>query len=190
MTTATDRTPSTRVHDVPVLGDVPMLIGGEFVGAADGTWTDVVSPGSLTVIGRVPKGDSQDVDRAVAAARAALPSWRGLPFTERQRVLLAIADALFAAAEEMSLLTAADTGNALRTQARPESQTLATLFRYFGGIAGELKGVVLPAGDGQLQYSVREPVGVVGAILPWNSPLMIAGMKIPAALASGNTLVV
>jgi aldehyde dehydrogenase (NAD+) len=190
MTTATDPTPSAGVHDAPISGDVPMLIGGEFIPAAGGQWTDVVSPGSLTVIGRVPTGSGEDVDRAVAAARAALPGWRGLPFTERQRVLLAIADALFAAAEEMSLLTAADTGNALRTQARPESQTLATLFRYFGGIAGELKGVVLPAGEGQLQYSVREPVGVVGAILPWNSPLMIAGMKIPAALAAGNTLVV
>jgi aldehyde dehydrogenase (NAD+) len=190
MSTTTDSTRSPGVQDVPALGDVPMLIGGEFVSAAGSQWTDVVSPGSLTVIGRVPTGDSADVDLAVAAARAALPGWRGLPFTERQRVLLAIADALFAAAEELSLLTAADTGNALRTQARPESQTLATLFRYFAGIAGELKGVVLPAGEGHLQYSVREPVGVVGAILPWNSPLMIAGMKIPAALAAGNTLVV
>jgi len=109
---------------------------------------------------------------------------------ERQRVLLAITEALYAGAEELSLLTAADTRNALRTQARPESQTLANLFRYFGGIAGELEGTVLPAGDGQLQYSIREPVGVVGAVLPWNSPLMIAGMKIPAALAAGNTMVV
>src|SRR4051794_32574758 len=190
MTAATDPTQSSRVHDAPLTGDVPMLIGGEFVEAADGQWTDVVSPGSLTVIGRVPTGSSQDVDRAVVAARAALPGWRGLPFTERQRILLAIADALFAAAEELSLLTAADTGNALRTQARPESQTLATLFRYFGGIAGELKGVVLPAGDGPLQYSVGERGGVVGAILRGTPPLMIAGMKIPAALAAGNTLVV
>jgi aldehyde dehydrogenase (NAD+) len=113
-----------------------MLIDGDFVGAAGGEWTDVVSPGSLSVIGRVPTGGAEDVDRAIAAARSALPGWRGLPFTERQRVLLAIADALYAAAEELALLTAADTGNALRTQARAESQTLATLFRYFGGIAG------------------------------------------------------
>lgn len=190
MTTTSDLTQPTGRHDTPAYGDVPMLVGGEFVGAAGEQWTDVVSPGSLTVIGRVPTGGPEDVDRAVAAARSALPAWRGLPFTERQRVLLAIADALYGAAEELAVMTAADTGNALRTQARPESQTLATLFRYFGGIAGELKGVVLPAGDGQLQYSVREPVGVVGAILPWNSPLMIAGMKLPAALAAGNTVVV
>jgi aldehyde dehydrogenase (NAD+) len=185
--TTTDHTKTSGVQELPACGDVAMVIGGEFVGAVGGQWTDVVSPGSLTVIGRVPSGSAEDVDRAVAAARSALPGWRGLPFTERQRILLAIADALFAEAEELSLLTAADTGNALRTQARPESQTLATLFRYFGGIAGELKGVVLPAGEGQLQYSVREPVGVVGAILPWNSPLMIAGMKIPAALAECRT---
>ena len=75
-------------------------------------------------------------------------------------------------------------------KARPESQTLATLFRYFGGVASEVKGVVLPAGADQLQYTRRNPVGVVGAILPWNSPLMIAGMKIPAALAAGNAIVV
>ena len=86
-------------------------------------------------------------------------------------------------------MTAEDTGNALRTQARPEVATLASLFRYFGGVAGEFKGTVLPAGDDQLQYTRREPLGVVAAILPWNSPLMIAGMKVPAALAAGNTVV-
>lgn len=86
-----------------------------------------------------------------------------------------------ARSEELARLTALDTGNALRTQARPEVTTLANLFRYFAGVAGEIKGTVLPAGDDQLQYSRQEPLGVIGAILPWNSPLMIAGFKIPAA---------
>jgi aldehyde dehydrogenase (NAD+) len=168
-----------------------MYIGGQRVEAADGRWTDVLSPSrSGTVIGRVPRADAADVDRAVQAARAALPGWRALPATARQAALLAIAEDLYAHAEELALLTAADTGNALRTQARPESQTLANLFRYFAGVATEVKGMVLPAGENQLQYTIREPVGVVGAILPWNSPLMIAGMKIPAALAAGNTMVV
>ena len=72
MTTATHSANTTGVHDTPAYGDVPMLIGGEFVAAAGGEWTDVISPGSLTVIGRVPKGASQDVDRAVASARSAL----------------------------------------------------------------------------------------------------------------------
>ncbi len=167
-----------------------MLIGGEWVPALDGSWSDVVSPGRRgTVLARVPVGGVADADRAVAAARAAFPAWAALHFKDRQKILLKIADALEERAEELALLTAADTGNALRTQARPESQTLVNLFRYFGGVAGEFKGTVLPAGDDQLQYTRREPLGVVAGILPWNSPLMIAGMKTPASLAAGNTLV-
>ncbi|MCW2574451.1 MAG: Betaine-aldehyde dehydrogenase, partial [Modestobacter sp.] len=130
-----------------------------------------------------------DVARAVAAARAAFPAWRDQHFTARQRVLLRIADAVEGRAEELAQVTAADTGNALRTQARPEVALLADLFRYFGGVAGEVKGTTLPAGSSQLQYTRQEPLGVVGAILPWNSPLMIAGFKVPAALAAGNTIV-
>ena len=168
----------------------PMLIGGEWVAGVDGIWTDVISPGRRgTVLARVPEGSAEDADRAVRAARGAFPAWQALHFKDRQRIILQIADALEARAEELALLTAADTGNALRTQARPESQTLVSLFRYFGGVAGEFKGTVLPAGDDQLQYTRREPLGVVAGILPWNSPLMIAGMKTPAALAAGNTLV-
>src|SRR6476620_4873021 len=174
-------------QDIP---DRPMLIGGEWVGAASGEWSDVVSPGRRgTILARVPLAGTEDVDRAVTAARAAYPAWRALHFKDRQKALLRAADALEAAAEELAVLTAADTGNALRTQARPESQTLVNIFRYFGGVAGEFKGTVLPAGDDQLQYTRREPLGVVAGILPWNSPLMIAGMKTPAALAAGNTLV-
>ena len=167
-----------------------MLIGGEWVAAVDGRWMDVVSPGRRgTILARVPIAGKADADRAVAAARKALPGWRGLHFKDRQKAILRVADALEAKAEELSRLTAADTGNALRTQARPELQMVVNLFRYFGGVAGEFKGDVLPAGDDQLQYTRREPLGVVVGILPWNSPLMIAGMKTPAALAAGNTLI-
>lgn len=170
--------------------DYPMLIGGEWVPGQDGNWSEVTSPSRRgTVIGRVPQGESVDVDRAVAAARKAFPAWRDLHFKDRQLALLRIADALGEHAEELAVLTATDTGNALRPQARPESQTLVNLFRYFGGVAGEFKGTVLPAGNDQLQYTRQEPLGVVAAILPWNSPLMIAGMKVPAALAAGNTVI-
>jgi aldehyde dehydrogenase (NAD+) len=169
----------------------PMYVGGEWVTSADGAWSDVVCPSRAgTILARVPDGSADDVDRAVAAARTAQPAWASLPFTTRQRVLLKIADALEAEGEALALLTAQDTGNALRTQARPESATLVSLFRYFAGVAGEFKGTVLPAGADQLQYTRIEPLGVVGAILPWNSPLMIAAMKIPAALVAGNTVVV
>jgi aldehyde dehydrogenase (NAD+) len=171
-------------------GDRLMLIGGDWVAASGGEWIDVTSPAHRDeLLARTPRARAGDVDSAVAAARAAFPGWRAQHFVERQKALLHIADALEEAAEELAVLTARDTGNALRPQARPESQTLVNLFRYFGGVAGEFKGVTLPAGDGQLQYTRREPLGVVAGILPWNSPLMIAGMKVPAALATGNTLV-
>jgi aldehyde dehydrogenase (NAD+) len=167
-----------------------MLIGGNWVEAADGGWREITSPGRRgQVLARVPRGSAADVDRAVTAARDAFPAWRDQHFTGRQRLLLRIADALEARAEELARLTAADTGNALRTQARPEAGLLVDLFRYFGGVAGEVKGTTLPAGATQLQYTRQEPLGVVGAILPWNSPLMIAGFKVPAALAAGNTIV-
>ncbi|GAB3710391.1 aldehyde dehydrogenase family protein [Nocardiopsis oceani] len=167
-----------------------LWIDGRAVEASTGAWRDVRNPSCRGgVIGRVPAAGPDDVDRAVAAARQAFPEWRSLHFTGRAKALLAIADDIEAEAEKFARLTALDTGNALRTQARPEVSTLVSLFRYFAGVAGESKGVTLPAGDQQLQYSRREPLGVVACILPWNSPLMIAAFKVPAALAAGNTVI-
>lgn len=176
---------------IPAARDYRMVVGGERIEAVAGQWSDVTTPILREhVIARVPTGEVEDVDRAVAAARSAFPAWRAQPFANRQKYLLQIATAIEDRIEDLAFITALDTGNAIRTQARPEARTLANLFRYFAGIAGETKGVVLPAGDDQLQYTKLEPLGVVGAILPWNSPLMIAGFKIPAALAAGNTVVV
>jgi aldehyde dehydrogenase (NAD+) len=176
---------------IPESRDYRMFVDGDWVEARDGRWIEITTPIVRGhVIGRVPSADVADVDAAVAAARAAFPAWRAQHFTARQRALGRIADAIELRLEDLAVLTALDTGNAIRTQARPEAAALANLFRYFAGVAGEAKGVVLPAGDDQLQYTRLEPLGVVGAILPWNSPLMIAGFKLPAALAAGNTVVV
>jgi aldehyde dehydrogenase (NAD+) len=170
--------------------DQPMWINGERVVSSTGEWRDVGNPAHRgSVITRVPAAGLDDVDRAVAAAHAAFPAWRARHFTERARALALIADDIEANAEQFARLTSLDTGNALRTQARPEVATLVALFRYFAGIAGEVKGTTLPAGDNQLQYTRLEPLGVVACILPWNSPLMIAGFKVPAALAAGNTVI-
>src|SRR5687768_2491177 len=167
-----------------------MWIDGERTEAATGEWREVKNPARRdTVIAQVPSAGAQDVERAVAASRRAFPGWRSLHFSERARALSRIADDIEARSEDFARLTALDTGNALRTQARPEVATLVSLFRYFAGISGEVKGATLPAGDNQLQYSRLEPLGVVACILPWNSPLMIAGFKVPAALAAGNTVI-
>ena len=167
-----------------------MLVGGAWVDAADGRTISVENPARRgSVIAEVPRGGSDDVDRAVRAASGAYDAWRELPARERGRALLRIADALEAHADELARSTSRETGNALRPQARPEADLTHHLFRYFGGIAGETKGSVLPLGEQILSYTRREPLGVVGAIIPWNSPLMIVGMKVPAALAAGNTVV-
>ncbi|MFK5689065.1 aldehyde dehydrogenase family protein [Ornithinimicrobium sp. LYQ92] len=167
-----------------------MLIGGSWVDAADGQRIDVITPiDRHRVIATIPRAGEVDADRAVAAARAAQPGWAALPFTERQRALLRIADDLEAVVEDLAALTALDTGNAIRTQARPEAGLLVGAFRYFAGLAGELKGVTLPTGSDALSLTRRLPLGVVAGILPWNSPLMIAAFKLPAALVSGNAMV-
>ena len=131
-----------------------MLIDGRQVAAAGEQWREVTAPVRRgEVIARVPEAGTADVERAVAAARRALPGWRSQHFTARQRVLGRIADAIEQRADELARLTALDTGNALRTQARPEVNSMAELFRYFAGAAAEVKGTTLPAGDGQLQYT-------------------------------------
>lgn len=180
----------TQVQGAPAVRDWPMWINGEEVASASAQWRNVENPARReAVIARVPAGNEADVDRAVAAARASFPAWRAQHFSGRAKALLAIADELEARTEEFAELTALDTGNALRTQARPEATTMVSMFRYFAGVAGEVKGTTLPAGENQLQYTRLEPLGVVAAILPWNSPLMIAAFKIPAALAAGNTVI-
>ncbi|GAA1136925.1 aldehyde dehydrogenase family protein [Ornithinicoccus hortensis] len=167
-----------------------MYIGGEWVPAEAGETIEVITPIDRNkVIATTPRAREADADKAVAAARAAFPAWANLTFAERSRALHKCTDALEEAVEELAHLTALDTGNAIRTQARPEAGSLVSLFRYMAGIAGEVKGTVLPTPDNQLQYTRRQPLGVVAGILPWNSPLLIAAFKVPAALAAGNTIV-
>ncbi|WP_256842234.1 aldehyde dehydrogenase family protein [Ornithinimicrobium cryptoxanthini] len=167
-----------------------MHIGGEWVAAASGQTVEVITPTDRNqVIASTPRAGAEDADRAVRAAREAFPAWAALPATERQRALLRVADDLEANIDHLATLTALDTGNAIRTQARPEATNLVACFRYFAGVSTEVKGTVLPAGEGQLHYTRRQPLGVVAGILPWNSPLMIAGFKVPGALAAGNTMV-
>ena len=96
--------------------------------------------------------------------------------------LARIADALEARVEELARTIALETGNALRTQARPEAKTTVDIIRYFGGLGGELKGETIPFGEQVLSYTRREPLGVVGAIIPWNAPVLLAALKIAPAL--------
>ena len=167
-----------------------MFIGGEWVESSDGRMFDVETPAKRgAVIARVPRAGAADVDRAVRAAAAAFPAWRAMAPRERGRLLLRIADDVDASTEDLAKLLAAETGNAIRTQSRPEAQRVSDLFRYFGGLGGELKGETIPLGEGWFSYTRREPLGVVAAIVPWNVPILIAAWKLAPALIAGNTVV-
>lgn len=167
-----------------------MLIGGEWRAASDGRVLEVEAPGDRSIIGTIPRGGAADVDAAVRAAAEAFPAWARTTPAERGRMLWRVADLLEARAEEFSRAIARETGNALRTQARGEVKVAVDALRYFAGVVTELKGQTIPLGDGVLSYTRREPLGVVGAIIPWNGPVGIAALKIGPAVGAGNTIVV
>ncbi|MBV9786279.1 MAG: aldehyde dehydrogenase family protein, partial [Acidisphaera sp.] len=158
-----------------------MLIGGQWCGAAAGETLVVENPGRRQPIGTVPRARAEDVNRAVAAAARAFPGWSRVPARDRGRALQRIADQLEARQEELARVIAEETGNALRTQARGEAKFVVDTFRYFGGLASELRGTTLPLGKDILSYTRREPIGVVGAIVPWNAPAQLGSLKIAPA---------
>ncbi|WP_407114597.1 aldehyde dehydrogenase family protein [Bradyrhizobium sp. LMG 9283] len=166
-----------------------MLISGQWVSAKCGESIAVEDPARRHIIAKVPRGRVEDVDTAVEAAFAAFDSWKLVPARERGRALDRIADDLESRCEEIARLIAEETGNALRTQARPEVKISIEMFRYFGGLASELKGETLPLAHDLLSYTVREPLGVVAAVIPWNAPFLLASVKIAPALSAGNTMV-
>jgi betaine-aldehyde dehydrogenase len=139
------------------------------------------------VLAEIPRAGVEQVDEAVAAASAALPAWRALDPGARARLLHALADNLAAHAEELAVTEARNAGKAIG-DARGEMQMVVDTFRYYAGAPERLLGDTIPVAGGQA-FTVREPIGVVGLITPWNFPLTIAGWKLGPALAAGNTVV-
>jgi acyl-CoA reductase-like NAD-dependent aldehyde dehydrogenase len=175
--------------DVAVLKKTLMLIGGKWVGSASGEFLEVEDPAHRRPIAEIPRGRVEDVAHAVNAAAQAFPTWSRMIPRERGRLLARVADALEPRIEELARTIALETGNALRTQARPEAKATVDIIRYFSGLGGELKGETIPLGEHVLSYTRREPLGVVGGIIPWNAPVLLAALKIGPALCAGNTLV-
>ncbi|OGA39814.1 MAG: aldehyde dehydrogenase [Betaproteobacteria bacterium RIFCSPLOWO2_12_FULL_68_19] len=173
----------------PKLQPALMLVDGKWEPSADGRFIAIENPAKRQAIAEVPRASAVDVDRAVRAAAKAFETWKKVAPRERGLLLMKIADAMEAQSEAIARLIATETGNALRTQSRPEAKGAADLFRYFGGLASELKGETVPLGEHVLSYTRREPIGVVGAVIPWNSPVVLGAMKVAMSLAAGNTLV-
>jgi acyl-CoA reductase-like NAD-dependent aldehyde dehydrogenase len=166
-----------------------LFIDGHFVDAASGETLPVLNPHDNSTIADVALAGPADVDRAVAAAQRAFPAWSGLAAADRGRILLRLADRIEAAAEDLARLESLDTGHPLRDSRALDVPRTAACFRYFGGMADKFQGDVVPVEAGFLNYLLREPVGVVGQVVPWNFPLMFTSWKMGPALAAGNCIV-
>lgn len=167
-----------------------LIIGGEAIESADGRTFSTVDPGTGSVFAEVARGGVADVDRAVAAARAALPRWSGLVPADRARLLRKLAELLESNAEELAQLETLDNGKPIGVSRTVDVALAIEHFHYFAGWATKLHGsTVDTAVPNTHVYLRREPVGVVGAIIPWNFPLLMAAWKLAPALAAGCTVV-
>jgi acyl-CoA reductase-like NAD-dependent aldehyde dehydrogenase len=167
-------------------------IGGEWVDPVEGGWFASYNPATAEPWYEAADGGAADVDAAVRAARGALedPRWRDLTATARGRLLRRLGDLIAEHAEELAVTESRDNGKLLR-EMRGQLAVLPEYYYYFGGAADKLHGEVIPAlSRSILNYTRREPIGVVGAITPWNSPLLLTTLKLAPALTTGNTIVV
>jgi aldehyde dehydrogenase (NAD+) len=166
-----------------------LFIDGAFVDAADGGTFETLDPHDGSVIATVARAGEADVDLAVAAATAAFPAWARLQASQRGHLLLRLADLIESQADELATLESIDTGHPVRDSRALDVVRTAATFRYFGGMADKVQGDVIPVEPGFLNYVLREPLGPVGMIVPWNFPLMFCSWKMGPALAAGNTVV-
>jgi acyl-CoA reductase-like NAD-dependent aldehyde dehydrogenase len=170
----------------------PMHIGGERCEAAGGAWFDSLDPASGEHWAQFPRGDARDVDQAVQAAHRAFTTgpWAAMTATQRGRLLNRLGDLIAANAERLADLEVRDNGK-LKAEMLGQMKYLPQWYWYYGGLADKVEGTVTPIDKpGMLHYTTWEPLGVVAAIAPWNSPLLLATWKIAPALAAGNTIVV
>jgi aldehyde dehydrogenase (NAD+)/betaine-aldehyde dehydrogenase len=166
-----------------------LLIDGRFVAASDGATLDVLNPYTGAVLTAVAEAKAPDIDEAVRAAARAFPAWKATPAAQRGRLLGKLADEIERHGEELAELESLDTGHPIRDTKSLDLPRTAATFRYFAGMADKFQGSVVPVDAGFLNYVLREPVGVVGQIVPWNFPLMFTSWKMGPALAAGNTVV-
>jgi (Z)-2-((N-methylformamido)methylene)-5-hydroxybutyrolactone dehydrogenase len=168
-----------------------MLIGGQRVEPASGEWFESINPYTAQPWALVPRGGREDVDRAVSAARSAFSGdpWRNLTATARGDLLRRLADLIAADATKLAEIETTDNGK-LIAEMRGQLEYIPQWFRYFGGLADKIEGRVIPIDKpGVFNFTREEPLGVVAAITPWNSPLLLASWKLAPALAAGNTVV-
>jgi acyl-CoA reductase-like NAD-dependent aldehyde dehydrogenase len=168
-----------------------LYIDNQWRPAASGKTMDVVNPATEEVVATVASAGSEDVDAAVVAARSALSGpWGKMSARERGRLVRRLADRLMERADEIARLETLHNGKPISESRNIEIPAAAECFEYYGGWADKVMGETIPVKGNHLTYTLREPVGVVAAIVPWNFPLLLAAWKVAPALACGNTVIV
>src|SRR5687767_15044795 len=170
-----------------------LFINGEFVDAKSGQTFSTINPATEEKIADVASASQADIDAAVAAARAQLEpgsEWQKMKPRDRGKILWKLADILSARAGEIGRIETLDNGKPIFESQFVDTPAAAECLYYFAGWSGKVTGETIPVQEGAFTYTLREPVGVVGAITPWNFPLMLAVWKIAPALACGNTVVI
>ncbi|MFE5838124.1 aldehyde dehydrogenase [Arthrobacter sp. NPDC056493] len=168
------------------------FINGEWVPPSGGDYFDSTNPATLDVLYQAARGNAADVERAVSAASAAFenPSWRNLSQTKRGHLLRRLGDLVGEHADELARMESQDNGKLLR-EMRAQLAAMPEYYYYYAGLADKIQGDTIPGSTPAiLNYTLREPLGVVGAITPWNSPLTLTTSKLAPALAAGNTIVI
>jgi aldehyde dehydrogenase (NAD+) len=170
-----------------------LLIGGEWVESSDGKTFDTINPATGEVLTQISAGTRQDVDCAVKAARKAFDdpggAWQKMTASERGKLLWRIADLIEKNIDEIAEIETLDNGKPIFESRYVDVPMVAEVFRYYAGWATKIHGETINSRPNAFTYTLREPVGVVAAIVPWNFPLLLAAWKIAPALATGNTVV-
>ncbi len=192
MTITVDKNVSKRVRGF-LSSTRKMLIDGDWVDAASGKTFPVYNPATGDVTAQVAEGDKEDIDRAVKSSRKAFDRgpWQKMTPSQRGRIVWRIGDLILENADELAELESVDNGKPLKVARIADIPLAADLFHYMAGWATKIEGSTIPISTGgkHLAYTLREPVGVVGQIIPWNFPLLMAAWKLGPALATGNCVV-
>jgi aldehyde dehydrogenase (NAD+) len=174
----------------PRIRQTKLLINNRWVEPAEGNYFETLNPATGKPIARVAEGTAADIDKAVKAARTALenPAWKKMSPGDRGRLLYKLADLVAENADELAMLEAYNSGKTI-SDSRGDVEGVVAWFRYYGGWADKIEGRTLAIGAPYMSYTLRQPIGVVGQIIPWNFPLMMLAWKWGPALACGNTVV-
>src|SRR5215813_9700377 len=168
-----------------------LFIGGQWVDAIAGGTFSTINPATEETLTHVAEGRAEDVDKAVKAARKSFEegAWAKMSGADRGRLLWKIGDLLEAHLSEIAELETLDSGKTITESSRVDVPMAADCFRYFAGWASKIEGETVPVRAPCFNYTLREPLGVVGQIIPWNFPILMAAWKVAPALAAGNTVI-